>query len=335
MATPKLSIIVPIYNVEPYLRKCVESLLTQDLDPAEYEIILVDDGSPDGCPAICDEYAALSETNHQSRMPHIIAIHQENGGLSAARNTGIMAAKGKYVQFVDSDDYLQPNVLCELVEQMERENLDVLRFDYQIVHENGSAFWPIKTPKKYDQEGIVVDGSVYLEEHMPSQNYAWQFMVRYSIALKEQFPVGRNYEDIDWTPRMLWASRRVMYTCTIVYNYLWRQGTISRTKDPAKLEKSLQDTIANLHSQCEYLHLHPQSQWLQRTIAISVVSILTSVTEHQYANRRQYVDMLKSLCLFPLHSEGLSVTTRKRVWIINFLSPSIFCVLYHYRMRFK
>ena len=332
----KLSIIVPIYNVEPYLRKCVDSLLTQDLPKDEYEIILVDDGSPDGCPAICDEYAqALHPSGGSRKGANIVVIHQPNGGLSAARNSGLRVAQGKYIQFVDSDDYLEPNVLGGLVAQMDREDLDVLRFDYQIVREDGLTFWPIKAPKIYDQEGVVVDGNTYIEEHMSSQNYAWQFMVKRKIALSEQFPIGRNYEDIDWTPRMLWAAKCVAYTRTIVYNYLWRQGTISRTNDLKKITKSLQDTIANLHSQKTYLLLHPNSKWLQRAITISVVSILTSVAVHQYVNCRQYIRMLKNMDVFPLYSDGLSAVMQRRVWMINLLTPIVFCVLYHWRMKWK
>ena len=125
----KLSIIVPIYNVAPYLRKCVDSLLTQDI--SDYEIILVDDGSPDECPQICDEYV--------EKYDSIRVVHQENEGLSAARNSGVKVAQGDYIMFVDSDDYLQPNVLGALMEQVERDNLDVLRFRYQNVRENGEA----------------------------------------------------------------------------------------------------------------------------------------------------------------------------------------------------
>ena len=115
----KLSIIVPIYGVEAYLRKCVDSLLNQDMPSSEYEIILVDDESPDACPRICDEYAVAHE--------NIRVIHRKNGGLSAARNSGIEIAQGEYLMFVDSDDYIEPNVLSGLMAQVERDNLDVSR----------------------------------------------------------------------------------------------------------------------------------------------------------------------------------------------------------------
>ena len=101
----------------------MDSLINQDLSSDEYEIILVDDGSTDGCQAICDDYAAQNINIH--------VIHQTNAGLSEARNCGIKIAQGEYVMFVDSDDYLEPNVLSAIVKRMERDNLDVLRFRYQ------------------------------------------------------------------------------------------------------------------------------------------------------------------------------------------------------------
>ena len=105
---PFLSVIVPIYRVEPYLKVCVDSILSQDF--ADMEIILVDDGSPDGCPAICDEYA------REDRRVRV--IHKENGGLSDARNAGIDAAKGKFLGFVDSDDYVHPRFYELLLQQL-------------------------------------------------------------------------------------------------------------------------------------------------------------------------------------------------------------------------
>ena len=96
--TPKISVIVPVYKVEAYLPRCVESLLSQTYK--DFEIILVDDGSPDTCPAMCDAYA--------KKYSNIHVLHKENGGLSDARNAGVTIAKGEYVTFVDSDDYVHP-----------------------------------------------------------------------------------------------------------------------------------------------------------------------------------------------------------------------------------
>lgn len=112
---PKISIIVPIYNVEKYLQKCVDSILCQTYK--NLEIILVNDGSPDNCPAICDEYAKKDK--------RIKVIHKQNGGVSSARNAGLDVATGKYVQFVDSDDWVEPEYSKTMINLIEENNCDL------------------------------------------------------------------------------------------------------------------------------------------------------------------------------------------------------------------
>ena len=119
-----LSIIVPVYNVEPYLRRCVDSLLDQG-EFSDYEIILIDDGSTDRSGEICEEYAS---TNEKVRV-----LHKENGGLSSARNAGLAAANGEYVLFVDSDDYLKTGCLAALLETAYQQNADIVCFNYAYV----------------------------------------------------------------------------------------------------------------------------------------------------------------------------------------------------------
>lgn len=218
----KLSFIVPVYNVAPYLRKSLDSLIAQDYE--NYEIILVDDGSTDRSGAICDEYVRLNELENERvselGRPPIRVIHQANGGLSAARNAGLKVAKGEYVCFVDSDDYWEENVLGGLMEQVEREKLDVLRFDYQNVRSKASpqqcstdglqqsdraklftrkgkgvnagkmilgeyeVFEPNKTPRYIDRRNEIVDGETYLNTRMSYACYAVMFLVRRSLIYK-------------------------------------------------------------------------------------------------------------------------------------------------------
>lgn len=125
---PKVSVIVPVYKVENYIHKCIESILSQTF--TDFELILVDDGSPDSSGAICDEYAAKDS--------RIVAIHQKNGGPSAARNTGLSVASGKYVCFVDSDDYISENTLSIAVPQMEK-GYDLVVFQFTMIDENGNC----------------------------------------------------------------------------------------------------------------------------------------------------------------------------------------------------
>lgn len=129
MIKPKVSIIVPIYNVEKYLDRCMQSLLNQTLK--EIEIILVDDESPDNCPAMCDEYA-----RHDARVK---VIHKNNGGLGFARNSGLEVATGEYVAFVDSDDYVNVTMYEELYQEAKQKELDVLFCNFYRRNKNGNV----------------------------------------------------------------------------------------------------------------------------------------------------------------------------------------------------
>ena len=117
---PKVSIIVPVYKVEKYLRKCIDSIINQTLK--DIEIILVDDGSPDNCGKICDEYAA--------KDTRIKVIHKENGGLSSARNAGMEVAEGEYIGFVDSDDWIESDMYMTLWQKAKDINADLVNSDY-------------------------------------------------------------------------------------------------------------------------------------------------------------------------------------------------------------
>ena len=243
----KLSIIVPVYNVEAFLNKCVDSLLAQDLSKEDYEVILVDDGSTDSSGALCDTLAA--------EHGNIRVIHQQNRGLSGARNAGIPGASGTYVLFVDSDDFLCPNVLGTLVGLMESKELDILRFNYQNVNMDGAVFEPNKYVKPFvDYSDVVCDGETFLNERLGYACYAWQFLVKASILRKEGngFKEGIYFEDVEWTPRILLQARRVASTDTLVYNYLFRTGSIARNKDAEKKRKAIRDkmTILEPRSPC-------------------------------------------------------------------------------------
>lgn len=336
----KLSIIVPIYNVEPYLRKCVDSLLTQDLPKDEYEIILVDDGSPDGCPAICDEYAqALHLSGGSRKGANIVVIHQPNAGLSAARNSGLKVAQGKYVQFVDSDDYLEPNVLGGLVAQMERENLDVLRFDYQNVRITSDGtyetFQPYKQPHQVDKRTNVADGITYLNERMGYACYAVMYVVKRSLLMSSQqspifFTEGIHFEDVDWTPRMLLAAGRVSSTMTIVYNYLLREGSITGVTDIAKKKKNVDDMLRVIDTLNTELVKYPQCQWLCCMRSIMASNILTMAARNLYESYMFYWNQLKQKNVFPLVIANQGQTYARRARLIN-LSPRLFGLLMHLR----
>ena len=315
----KLSFIVPVYGVELYLRKCVDSLLRQNYE--NYEIILVDDGSNDACPAICDEYAALHE--------RITVIHRENGGLSAARNTGIAAAKGDYVCFVDSDDFWEENVLGELMEQVEQEQLEVLRFDFQNVRiQNGQyeVFEPYKQHHPVDYNAEVVTGLEYLNHRMWYQTYAWQWILSIDMAKQELFTEHIHFEDVDWTPRMMLRARRVNSTPTVVYNYLLREGGITGTKGVEKKKKNIEDQYIVLQGLNRLYAEHSDCIWLRNMMSSLTSGILTSASGISFLLASEYIRKLKAEGVFPLRIDNQGRTFARRAKLTN-INPYLYCLV--------
>ena len=331
----KLSIIVPIYNVAPYLRKCVDSLLMQDI--SDYEIILVDDGSTDDSGAIADEIVKEAMGNGQwaineSNRPTLRVIHQANAGLSAARNTGIAAAQGEYVCFVDSDDYWQEDVLGELMVQVEREHLDVLRFKYQNVNEKYEVFNPYKVDlyRNDNYAKSVTDGITFLNQRLGTACYAVMYIIRRELLSDCLFTLGIYFEDTDWTPRMLLKAKRIASTDRIVYNYLIRKGSITQAVSRGKQQKVLDDKvrlIASLQSQAAFVREQGSSDaWFLRMISATVVSIIGILSTSFYTERGKYVSKLKRMNVFPIYASSFKAK------LINF-SPRIAIELFHLKNK--
>lgn len=319
----KLSIVVPVYNVEAFLKKCVDSLLAQDLPREEYEIILVDDGSTDGCGALCDTFAA--------EQGNIRVIHQQNRGLSGARNTGIAVAKGEYIQFVDSDDYLCTNVLGGLVKIMDDKSLDILRFNYQNVNMDGEVFEPNKSGKPYvDYSDKVCDGETFLNERLGYACYAWQFLVKSSILKQERngFREGIYFEDVEWTPRILLQARRVASTDTLVYNYLFRTGSIARNKDAEKKRKAIRDKMTILEGFAALKKQVRDDRWIRGMGSQIALSILDVVGRYFYSDRKEYICALKKRVDLPLSTYHATPSAKKKIWLAN-LSLSLACMFFH------
>lgn len=320
----KLSFVIPIYNVEQYLRKCVDSLLKQDYD--NYEIILVDDGSTDDSGAICDEYVCgVNSEEVIGKRVHV--IHQANAGLSAARNAGIKAAKGECLMFVDSDDYIEPNVLGGLMAQVERENLDVLRYRLQyvkivnseeVIGNRGKVYkreYEVFNPYKSDPfrgndySSEPTDGVTFLNERMNTQCYAWQFIIRKDLLSNSEsclFTEGIYFEDTDWTPRMLVRAKRVASTETVVYNYLVREGSITNAVNRSKQQKVLDDKmrlVGELQRQAAALAAQGKdNRWFRRMIADTVISIIGILSVEFYNERKAYLAQLQQMKVYPIQS---------------------------------
>ena len=209
---PKLSIIVPVYKVEPYIHKCVDSILNQTF--TDFEIILVDDGSPDNCGKICDEYAQKDK--------RVRVIHKENGGLSDARNAGIDVAVGKIIGFVDSDDWIEAYMYAEMLSYMEENNLDIVCADTNQVKEGKVKFKPRYSKNKIwsRNEAVceILNGTL--------DNAAWNKIYKRNVIGDVRYPKGRIYEDVATTYKFISNSQKVGYISKAYYNYLKRKGSI-------------------------------------------------------------------------------------------------------------
>lgn len=214
----KFSIIVPIYNVEKYLEECINSLLKQKNN--NYEIILVDDGSFDNSPKICDDYA--------QNYANIKVIHKENGGLSDARNTGINLAKGDYLIFIDSDDYIcDENFLNDVSNLIDKDDCDVIVYGNKKIFEDNKVIEK-NFYRKIDNEDIVTS--------LIAQNYfkacAWDKIVKRELIIQNNlyFPIGRYSEDIEWCARLLSVIdfKKINVLNKNVYMYRQRENSITK-----------------------------------------------------------------------------------------------------------
>jgi len=229
----EISVIVPVYNVEEYLSKCVDSLLNQ-LD-IHLEILLIDDGSTDHSGVIADQYA------HQNSC--IQVIHQENGGLSAARNAGLELAQGEYIAFVDSDDWIQEGSLKLLYNTATKYQADVVMGNLQNYHQDGSNKNPFNTfPEKLLYS--LLTGKEGFSELIKSGAYrpmVWNYIYRldYIKHLQIRFEEGIIHEDELWTPLVLCQASRMVITDVKFYYYRQRNGSITNISNSIKRLNSL------------------------------------------------------------------------------------------------
>ena len=215
----KLSIIVPVYQVEAYIDECITSILDQTF--RDFELILVDDGSLDRCPAICDVYA--------QKDSRIRVIHQKNQGLSAARNTGLQAARGDYIGFVDSDDFIEASMYEKLLDNLEREKADISvcgRYkvwgDKKIQEQKSNVYKVMDSAQALALMNTNVLG--YFDVA------AWDKIYKRSCFKGIEFPEGKLCEDWFVMYKLFFNAHRIVYDSIPLYNYRQRTGSITHGK---------------------------------------------------------------------------------------------------------
>ena len=325
----KISFIIPLYNSAKWLEKCLYSVLNQDIPESEMEIICVNDGSPDNSADLAREIG--------KEHPSIIVIDQPNQGPSGARNTGMKAATGKYLAFVDPDDFVEPNVYGKLVKQMEDEQLDMLRFNYQIVDEDYKPVEKREFEKQFDYSPKLMSGAEFLATRLDIACNIWRYMYRREIITENGIWcfTGDYYDDTPWLPLVLLKAERMNVCDTIVYDYLERSDSLVKTKNP-KMMKRKSDGVILLLKYLEQEITDIQNgklkigsvwkteviAWYKMMEAHSVVSLLTNIGTSQFSERKEYLRQLRELNIFPLSTETESKKTLRKIRLANF-SPTL------------
>lgn len=208
-----ISVIVPVYNVEAYLDKCISSIVNQTY--RNLEIILVDDGSPDNCPAMCDAW--------KEKDSRIVVLHKENGGLSDARNAGMGAAHGEFISFIDGDDWIEPRFFEILQHELEAQNADVAAVQYRLCWEGDaceqqSAYEHVTVYDRQTAMRLLIQNQI--------KQVVWNKLYRSAQIRDIPFEKGKVHEDEFWTYQVIGRIERFAAIDYIGYDYFQRAGSI-------------------------------------------------------------------------------------------------------------
>lgn len=274
---PLISVIVPVYNVEKLLPRCLDSIQAQTYE--NLEIILVDDGTKDRGGIICDEYAA--------KDPRIKVIHKENGGLSSARNAGLDIAQGEYIAFVDSDDWIEPEMYRHMLHLAEKYDAKLVCAGRYDVSEKTGVKKVGLCPKKEEcipAEELV--GRIFLWDGLDSA--AWDKLYHRSLLEDIRYPVGRVNEDLPVTYRIVLKAEKAVLCDRPFYNYFHRAGSITTEKKITEKTFHFSQHAAQVydHIRREYPALEPQAAYLR---VRSLAHILMLLDQAKPETRKKFV----------------------------------------------
>ena len=310
----KLSIIVPIYNVEKYLERCVDSLLSQDVVIDDYEIILVDDGSADNSYKIAEK---ISQNKGNFQL-----FRQENQGASVARNLGIKNARGKFLMFVDSDDMLIPNTIGRILKLAEKHNLDVCSFRMLYYDSTGKehigGIQPFKKSEVYSGRYALTHGATAGSVCSSIYN---------SIMIKKHnlwFLKGIYHQDSDFNLRVFAVANRVQFFDDIVYSYTWNPNSSTVYVNLEKKIKLLNDDITIVKNIREFSENNECGRLIKKFYLKHgnslVVSVLLQLIKNRSIPKHNKMDIflrMKSLQLYPIKGNTNSWKTTLLVYFLN------------------
>lgn len=270
-----ISVIMPVYNVAAYLPQCIESVLNQD--HRELEVILIDDGSKDESGAICDRYAAMDS--------RVRVIHQKNGGAAAAKNAGLRIATGEYLSFVDSDDYLEPNVYGYMLETLKSGNADAAQFSFRDVYRN-RAEDQITHPER-----CLLDGKTYLVRFTKDWTCAllWNKLYKRSLFDGVFFEEGHKIDDEYFTYRGFLNECKIVCDPKIIYNYRRRASSVMCSAEAAE-QRILDCLDAIVKRRAVVMERYPE---LRKAFDENYLDVLSYLPENT-GNTENSLSLLKS-----------------------------------------
>lgn len=300
---PKVSIIVPVYNVEKYLDRCVNSIIKQSFP--DYELFLVDDGSPDNCPQMCDDWA--------KRDSRITVIHKANGGLSDARNVAIDIAAGEYLSFIDSDDYVAPDFLETMLSALENNNAKMAICNIESVDENNNTA-PQYIP--YDKEKKAIGKEIYESLYQPS---ACNKIYKKELFRNLRYPKGRLFEDTFVYHEILGQLDKIVYTGKTGYYYFVRSDSIMH--DEYKLKNT--DIIDAVYLRAKFLdehdiHDHADEAYLAVYSRLATAYTLLDKTKADVKARLAECQSVYDSCYDRMiHDKHFSAKQKFRIWLLH------------------
>lgn len=318
-----VSIIVPIYKVEKYIQRCIDSLVNQTY--GNIEIILVDDGSPDQCPQICDEAA--------QRDNRIKVIHKINGGLSDARNKGLDIATGDYIQFVDSDDFLELDAIEKTVEVASTTNADIVIYDlYKIYNDYIKENTPVNLPliSKWSQEEFF---NYFYKGHWLKCVVAWNKLYKKSIFTDLRYDFGKIHEDEFIITKIIEKSDNIVYYNLPLYNYVQRSDSIMGGRSI----KSRIDLIDSLINRLEYLL---QKEYFDLSVLhldrlLSEVSSIVKISAKTKIQDKQIKNQLRKIKSINLNQVYIRSSFKGKVNLLLFKYCTWLYLLFKKDFKFK
>lgn len=310
----RLSIIIAMYNAQKYIEKCLESAVNHDIDSDDYEVIIINDGSMDLSLSIVKDFLSRNPTIN------IEIISKENGGQGSARNLGLNLAKGKYILFLDSDDWIDSNNLVPLLVNAEKNNLDILSFNFNRINEDGKL---LKPQKFYKKPNKIMSGPLFMYENTLSGAMC---LYLYSSKLisehKIRFIESIFHEDEEFIVQAFSFASRVSHSDLILYNYLIRSNSTVRNIDVQHRTKLLKDILLIINVLCKKKDLSKDRfliKGLTKKNNQLAISLLLRIFKENYPREvvSEVIDKLKIVDLYPVKLYGLSFRAKIFAMMMN------------------